>query len=197
VSIHSSWSANEIIRRVSDRRLDYGLIGVCATALPASGDGLTWRAISVDPVWVLLDERHPLAGRDEVALADLAGEQWVSAPGDGCFTECFAAACLRAGFTPRFPHEMDPGGVFDLVTAGRAVALCQGTVRSVPGAVAVPLRDQPLSWRHLLGWDPAATAAGRVGEVLRAAAAAYTEIVGRRPRYAAWQRTHPSFGLCL
>jgi len=195
VSIHSTWSENEVVRMVLDGRLDYALVGACATAVPAAATGLEWRVISVDPVWVLLDERHPMAGRDEVGLADLAAEQWITAPGDGCFNDCFTAACLRAGFAPLMPYEMDAGGVFDLVTGGRAVALCQGTVRSVPGAVAVPLRGSPLSWRHLLGWDPAGPAAGHAAEVTRLAADAYRDIVRRRPLYAAWQAAHPEFGV--
>lgn len=192
VSVHSTWSENEIVRMVQDGRLDYALVGACATGRPGSDDatGLSWRVICVDPVWVLLDEHHPLAARDEVGLGELAGEQWVSAPGDGCFNECFAAACARAGFAPRFPYEMDAGAVFDLVTSGRAVALCQATVRDVPGAVAVPLAGSPLSWRHLLGWDSHASAA----DVAALATASYLEIVARRPRYAAWLAGHPGFG---
>ncbi len=119
----------------------------------------------------------------------------MSAPGDGCFDECFAAACARAGFAPRFPFEMDAGAVFDLVTTGRAVALCQATVREVPGAVAVALRDSPLSWRHLIGWEPSAPSAALAPEVAALAAASYRDIVTRRPRYAAWLAQHPGFGV--
>ncbi|MBM2616660.1 LysR family transcriptional regulator [Actinoplanes sp. LDG1-06] len=192
VSVHATWSENEIVRLVQSGRLDYALIGACATGHP--GD-LDWRVVSVDPVWVLLDARHPLAGREEVTLSDLSAERWVSAPGDGCFNECFAAACARAGFTPHFPYEMDAGAVFDLVTSGRAVALCQATVRDVPGAVAVPLRDSPLSWRHLIGWDPSSPAAAHAPDVLARAAASYRDIVTRRPRYARWLAAHPAFGV--
>ncbi|MBL7258756.1 LysR family transcriptional regulator [Paractinoplanes lichenicola] len=196
VSVHATWSENEIVRLVQSGRLDYALVGACATGRPGSDEavGLEWRTVSVDPVWVLLDARHPLAGGLDVGLADLAGERWVSAPGDGCFNECFAAACARSGFTPLFPYEMDAGAVFDVVTSGRAVALCQATVRDVPGAVAVPLRDSPLSWRHLIGWDPSAPAAALAPDVIALAAASYRDIVTRRPRYAGWLAAHPAFG---
>ncbi|XVU29898.1 LysR family transcriptional regulator [Actinoplanes sp. CA-054009] len=193
VSVHSTWSENEIVRQVQDGRLDYALVGACATGQPGTDDlsGLSWRVLCVDPVWVLVDENHPAATRDEVSLGELSADQWVSAPGDGCFNECFAAACARAGFAPRFPYELDAGAVFDLVTSGRAVALCQATVRDVPGAVAVPLTDSPLSWRHMLGWDPRSRYAA---EVATFATASYLEIVDRRPRYATWLTKHPSFG---
>ncbi len=189
VSVHTTWSENEIGAMVADGRLDYALIGDCANAPP--GRGLSWRTIAVDAVWVLLHEGHPLAGRPEVELAELAGEQWVTAPGDGCFHECFAAACARAGFAPQTPYALDAGGVFDLVGSGAAVALAQGLVRALPGVAAVPLTGSPLRWRHLLGWGPA----GQADEVAAAATGAYRDIVRQRPRYAAWLAGHPEFGV--
>jgi DNA-binding transcriptional LysR family regulator len=128
--------------------------GSCDPSLPAGADGLEWQPVCVDPVWVLVGERHPLAARSEAALAEFAGERWASAPGDGCFTACFAAACARAGFTPRPPLEMDVGGCIDLVAAGSAVVLCQGTVRAMPGVLPVALTGSPLRWRHLLARRP-------------------------------------------
>ena len=118
VSIHSTWSENEVARMALDGRLDYVVLGACATPPSALPSGLTWQVVSVDAVWVLLNERHPLAGRDEVGLGELAAEQWITAPGDGCFTECFAAACAREGFAPRTPTEIDASSAFDLVAAG-------------------------------------------------------------------------------
>jgi DNA-binding transcriptional LysR family regulator len=195
VSVHTTWSENEIGQMVSEGRLDYALVGACANAEPAPGHGLTWTAISMDPVWVLLEEAHPLAGRAEVELAELATERWVTAPGDGCFNECFAAACARSGFAPRSPYVLDVGGALDMVAAGKAVALAQGAVRSMAGVVAVPLTGSPLRWRHLLGWDPESAAARRAGEVASLAAEAYLDVVGQRPKYAQWLAGNPRFGV--
>lgn len=130
-----------------------------------------------------------------IGLAQLAGERWITAPGDGCFHECFAAACAREGFAPHLPTEIDASSAFDLVAGGTAIALCQGTVRNVPGTVAVPLRGVPLRWRHLLGWDPERPAAAQAAEVLGYAVEAYIEIVGRRPRYSRWLAGHPELGV--
>ena len=195
VSIHSTWSQNEIAQMTVDGRLDYALVGVCATPAVGLPAGLTWQVVSVDAVWVLLNEHHPLADRDEVGLAELATEQWITAPGDGCFPGCFAAACAREGFAPRSPTEIDASSAFDLVAGGAAVVLCQGTVRSVPGAVAVPLRGVPLGWRHLLGWDPEGPAAARAAELFGYAVEAYLEIVAQRPRYSRWLTGHPELGV--
>lgn len=195
VSIQSTWSENEVAQLVQDGRLDYAVVGACSTSTPGQATGLAWQPISVDAVWVLLNERHPLAGRDEVGLDELAEEQWITAPGDGCFHECFAAACARAGFAPRTPTEIDASSAFDMVAGGTAVALCQGMVRSVPGAVAVPLLGVPLRWRHLLGWDPDGPAARQAAELYGYAVEAYLEVLGQRPRYARWLSGRPDLGV--
>ena len=101
VSTYGSWSAEELARMVLGGRLDFALCGTCGESVPSTEAGMAWRAVSVDPVFVMLPETHRLAARPEIALADLAGEQWAVARGDGCFGDCFGAACLRAGFTPR------------------------------------------------------------------------------------------------
>lgn len=195
VSVHSTWSENELAQMVADARLDYAVLGACSTPPAGPGGGLAWQAVAVDAVWVLLNDRHPLAGRDEVDLAELAEEAWITSPGDSCFHECFAAACARAGFAPRTPTEIDASSAFDLVAAGGAVVLAQGMVRQVPGAVAVPLRGVPLRWRHLLGWDPEAPAAERAAELYGYAVEAYLEVLRQRPRYARWLAAHPELGV--
>jgi len=194
VSTYATWSSDEIAELVLAGKLDFALIGACADSTPSSEYGLTWRPVCLDAVWVLVAEHHALAGRAEVDLAELAEEQWANAPGDGCFTDCFAAACARAGFTPRHIYEMDVGGCIDLVASGAAVVLCQGAFRPVPGVAVVPIAGTPLRWRHLLGWHPDSIAAGAAEEVLDLARAAYLEIIGQRPRYRAWLEGNPSFG---
>jgi DNA-binding transcriptional LysR family regulator len=194
VSTYTTWSQEELAEMVLADRLDFALIGVCGDAPPPAQHGLSWRTVCVDTVCVLMSDQHPLAGRDEVDLAELAGEQWADAPGDGCFNDCFAAACARAGFTPRHLFETDVSGCVDLLVAGQAVVLCQGTFRDLDGVAMVQIAGTPLRWRHLLGWHPAGDAAGVAEEVFASAVAAYGDTVGRRPRYAEWLRAHPQLG---
>jgi DNA-binding transcriptional LysR family regulator len=194
VSTYASWSAEELAEMVIAGRLDFALIGVCGDATPSTEHGLAWRVVCVDAVFLLLAERHPLAGRTEVDLAELADAKWVAAPGDGCFADCFAASCARAGFTPRTVYETDVRGGLDLIEAGLAVGLCQGTFRQVQGLVKVPISGTPLRWRHLLGWHPDSAAAAFAGRVLGHATAAYLDTVGRSLPYAEWLQRHPTFG---
>ncbi|HEX2773426.1 MAG TPA: LysR substrate-binding domain-containing protein, partial [Micromonosporaceae bacterium] len=194
VSTYASWYLSELAQLVLAGRLDYALTGVCGDAGPPVEHGLTWRAIAVDAVFVLLPQAHPLAARDEVPLAALADARWVAAPGDGCFADCFAAACARAGFAPRKIYETDVRGCMDLVEAGEGVALCQATFRPMTGLVTRPLAGAPLRWRLLLGWRPDAAADASAATVLGHAHAAYADAVARNPEYAAWLRRHPTFG---
>lgn len=198
VSTHSSWWATEMADMVLTSRLDFCLAGACGDTMPGTpADGLTWRVVSVDAVFLLLPEHHELAGRDEVSLAELADALWVSAPGDGCFADCFAAACAREGFTPRTLYEMDTGGCMDLVQEGHAVGLCQATFRRAHGLVTVPIAGAPLRWRHLLGWHPESPVAHFADTVLEYATAAYLDAISRNPRYLEWLKLNPQFGAQL
>jgi DNA-binding transcriptional LysR family regulator len=197
VSMYTTWSADEAAAMVHDGRLDYALIGACGDSAPSTRHRLAWRTVCVDAVCVLMSDQHPHAGRPEVDLAALATEQWANVPGDGCFNDCFAAACARAGFTPRRILETDVSACADLVVTGAAIVLGQGTSRHIPGIAMVPIAGTPLRWRHLLGWHPDSPAARAADDVLIHATAAYLETVERRPEYAGWLRGHPDFGARL
>jgi DNA-binding transcriptional LysR family regulator len=97
--------------------------------------GLAWTPLIDDPMWIVLPQAHPLAGRESVCLADLAGERWVH----GCLSMCdtvdhyaalagfevqtacrstdylFAQSLVRAGLgVSMIPHvalSADPGGL--------------------------------------------------------------------------------------
>jgi DNA-binding transcriptional LysR family regulator len=194
ITTYASWYADELAQMVLGGRLDFAVVGVCGDSGPPTDYGLAWRVLAVDAVFVLLPDAHDLAGNDEVDLAELGSSQWVAAPGDGCFGDCFAAACARAGFTPRKIYETDIRGCIDLVESGDAVALCQPTFRPVAGLVTRPLAGAPLRWRQLIGWHQDSAAAGIADRVLEYATEAYLDSVRRNAVYAKWLARNPSFG---
>ncbi|WP_375001047.1 LysR family transcriptional regulator [Aeromicrobium sp. CTD01-1L150] len=194
VSTTASWSADELVGQLVENRLDFALVGLCSGSPAPRETGLTWRTFSVDPVFVLLPQDHPLAGRQEVALHELADADWAATPGDGCFHECFAAACAREEFTPKSLYVADAASCIDLVESGTAVALCQAA-RMVPGLVTVPLSDVPLQWNHLVGWRSDSPAAEHAGEVLATVMQAHRDLVQRSPVYSTWLQSHHGFGL--
>ncbi|MBL7261778.1 LysR family transcriptional regulator [Paractinoplanes lichenicola] len=44
---------------------------------PGDRSGLTWTPLLDDPMWIVLPAAHPLAGRESLTIAELAGERWV------------------------------------------------------------------------------------------------------------------------
>ncbi|MFH8612026.1 LysR substrate-binding domain-containing protein [Streptomyces sp. NPDC018029] len=186
VTTHTSWSEREIASRTAAGRLDFALVGTCGASAPPQSDLLVWREVARDPVFVMLPTGHPLAGHQEIDLAQLADEAWTDVPGDGCFADCFSAACARAGFTPSRVYETDVASCVHLVQVGRAVGLCRATFPPTPGLVTRPLSGAPLYWRHLLGWHPAAPAHDTAAAVFALARAAHAEAAARSDSYTAW-----------
>ncbi|MEU7868076.1 LysR family transcriptional regulator [Dactylosporangium sp. NPDC049140] len=191
VTTHASWSSSELGDLVLAGKLDFVLVGACGDAPPATDTGLAWRVVAADPVFLLLPEGHELAGRDEVELSELAAAQWVAAPGDGCFSSCHAAACARAGFTPKVLFETEVRGAIDLIESGDAVGLCQATLRPMAGLVTVPIAGAPLHWRQMVGWLPDGPAANVAGQVWAYAIESYADAVRRNERYSNWLGRHP------
>ncbi|UGY94397.1 LysR family transcriptional regulator [Streptomyces gobiensis] len=194
VNTFTSWSVKEICDLVGAGRLDFALIGVCGESPPPAADQLSWQAVGRDPVFIMLSEEHPHAGEGELELGKLAEERWANAPGDGCFGDCFSAACARAGFTPLSVFETDTSSCIHLVQVGRAVGLCRATFPPTPGIVTLPLAGTPLSWRHLIGHHPGSPAAGAAPAAALHARQVHSEAARRNARYAEWLAANGQFG---
>lgn len=186
----TAWSADEAARRLASGALDLALVGACENeTLPTDGD-VVWTELFTDPVFVLLTEEHRLAGRDEIPLGELAGEYWLSAPGEGCFERCFVAACVRSGFTPREVSETERAAAIEQVRGGHAVGLVQPLLLDAPGVRPVALEGRPLAWTQYVGWRRDAVDRFDGDLVRRAALAAHEEAVDRTPAYARYLAGH-------
>ncbi|GAB1641164.1 LysR family transcriptional regulator [Krasilnikovia sp. MM14-A1259] len=192
ISTHASYYVDELANMVVAGKLDYAQVGVCGDAMPSADYGLLWQTIAVDAVCILLPEDHPQARGEDIDLAELAEEQWAAGTGDGCMAECFAAACARAGFTPRRVLETDVRGVVDMVEMGLAIGICQPTFRPPAGLTHRPLAGAPLRWRQVLGWHPESPAAHVAPWLIGMAREAYKEAVARNPRYLKWLAAYPA-----
>jgi DNA-binding transcriptional LysR family regulator len=189
----ASFRALELLDQVRNERIDCAAIGCCGEhGLPTDPD-LDVHTVAVDPVCVMLPERHPAAERSEVRLADLAEMHWAWLPGDGCLFECFVAACMRDGFTPRTGYESDAATCVEMARTGRAAALCMPTRRAA-GTVVRPLVRAPLRWVHALVLRDEPASATLVAALMPAAVDAYCEVVEETPEYRSWLAEHPSFG---
>lgn len=154
------------------------------TALPDAA-ALQQRRLLVDDLYVVLPERHRLARRDAVSVADLESEPLILPRRDtpaGRFRSLVEHLCAQAGFAPRVAYELDDlPAAQAFVAAGVAVVPMHGlTLATMPaGVLARPLAERPAGSRTIeaLAAKTAATpAVDDLLERLRAAAAAYAVI---------------------
>jgi DNA-binding transcriptional LysR family regulator len=194
ISTVASYWVDELATMVRDGKLDFAQVGVCGDAMPPAEYGLVWQTIAVDGVCVLMPEDSPYAKGDEIDLSLLADEQWAAGTGDGCFGDCMAAACARAGFSQKRVFDTDIRGVVDMVESGLALGLCQPTFRAPAGLTHRPIAGAPVRWRQVLGWHPDSPAARFAPWLLGMAFDAYQEVAARNPLYLQWMRQHPHLG---
>jgi DNA-binding transcriptional LysR family regulator len=99
---------------------------------PREWDDLDAELLLVDPLYVALAARHPLADRTAIRLRELAGDPWIQAVQAGT-TGITYQACLAAGFEPRIAARSDHAPITQgLVALGIGVALISSL--SIPQA---------------------------------------------------------------
>jgi DNA-binding transcriptional LysR family regulator len=82
--------------------------------------GLERHDVLREPFLVAVHAGHPLAGRKQIELAELADDPWSAASTDGLI----ARACGQAGFVPRIVAiARDPIAIREFVARGTAVTL--------------------------------------------------------------------------
>ncbi|WP_432925402.1 LysR family transcriptional regulator [Microbispora sp. CA-135349] len=127
------------------------------TRPPLVGD-LATATLVAEPVCAVLPAGHPLAGRAELSLADLAGEPWVLTPRGSWppwhrkYDEDFRAA----GFEPRVVQRADGvPSLLGLVAAGVGVTRLARSSHSLrrSGVVFVPLSGDRAE--TVMAWHPA------------------------------------------
>jgi LysR family transcriptional regulator, transcription activator of glutamate synthase operon len=125
------------------------------------------RQLVSEELVALLAPDHPLAGRRQVRMAELAAEPFISFRAGARLRELLFAAGREAGFEPRVALESNESQrVRRLVSRGLGVAILPRSDAIGPGAeVAVAAlvepslrRDITLAWREGRRHPPAATA---------------------------------------
>ncbi len=121
---------------------------VTADAEPGRADNIEVVHLLDDPLLAVLPGDHPLTGRDELRLEDLAADTWIDPPAGSESRRLLLQVCGRAGFIPRVAFESDEyTTVASLVAAGAGVALIpQMALGSPPPGVQVrALAGPPLA----------------------------------------------------
>ncbi|MFJ9818475.1 LysR substrate-binding domain-containing protein [Streptomyces sp. NPDC101151] len=145
--------AGEALGQIAGDTLDMGFV-----SLPVRR-GITARVVRVEPLLVALPDSHPLAGRTEIALTELAREPFVTFPASrgSAVREATVQACHEAGFAPRIVQEApDAYTLLALVGAGVGVGIVVESAdtirldhvcfRRLAGA-DVPVLPIALAWR--------------------------------------------------
>ncbi len=146
----------EIFESLQEARLDIGLL----RPFPETA-GVGSRVLRSEGLVLAAGVDHRLAGREEVALDELAGEPFVGYSRTRSATaETVRSACAAAGFEPDVRVEVaETATLVSFVAAGRGIALVPDSVESVriPGVVYVPVTRSP-TIDLVVGWRQAAPA---------------------------------------
>jgi DNA-binding transcriptional LysR family regulator len=169
VTIAEETDARDALR---DGRVDIAL--VVDEALPDDGETDAYVRVPLleDPFRLVLNRRHPLAARRTIALAEMAGDLWVTASSWSTLCEKQTRdACLAAGFEPKPAVEADDYTAAQAyVAAGMGVALVPAMALGAvhDGVVVRRIRgDEPV--RHVVALTrPALARDGAVPGMLSA-----------------------------
>lgn len=127
----------QLVAGILDGRYDLGF------TRPPLIAGLAARTIATERICAVLPEGHPLAGRAELTLSDLAHERWVMTPRSSWepWHRYFDGRFHAAGFTPDVVAQ-DPSvqGLLGLVAAGVGVTQLGWSAHNLrrSGVVFVP-----------------------------------------------------------
>ncbi|GAA3597929.1 LysR family transcriptional regulator [Kineosporia mesophila] len=169
-----------------DERADLHL--VVAQSTFTAGTGFAVHHLLDDPYVVVLHRDHPLAAREEIELAELAGERWI----DNDFTQGWCRqnlidACAAAGISPPFHVEAhDYRAAIAFVAAGIGVTVMPelGALSPPDDVVVVPVvRPRPVRSIHAIVRDAAAaTRPGALAlDLLRTASRTHRDVPVLRP----------------
>jgi DNA-binding transcriptional LysR family regulator len=125
-------------------RLDLALVGLAKPDLV----GLAAREIGAVPFVVLLPSSHPLAGRSEIRLEELAGERFVDMLSGFGNRRTVDRVFDNAGIQRRVQVEVpDVTAVPDYVRAGLGVAVVPNLEGAeLPGVTRLPIAGKDLRW---------------------------------------------------
>ncbi|GLU49192.1 LysR family transcriptional regulator [Nocardiopsis ansamitocini] len=157
-------------------------------------DGLQKLHLLDDPAEVALPAGHSLAGREWLAVTDLAQEKWVGAPpGDIC--HAWLSHTLRhGGVEPKIAHfSSEYPTQLALVATGLGVAVLPRLGRDLlpPGVVTVPVK--PRLVRHVyVVWRTEAGRRPAVQATVAALRAAVDTVEGSRPEFTPARSFQPS-----
>ena len=130
LELHGELLSPALLEGLTDGTYDLVVIRPDSVVRP----GVDVRGLRTERLVAVLPDRHPLAGRRRIDLAQLAGDPFVMHPSGhrSSIHEHVVAACAAAGFRPRTAMEVgETATLVVFVAAGLGVALVPEPVRSL------------------------------------------------------------------
>ncbi|MFI6638562.1 LysR family transcriptional regulator [Streptomyces sp. NPDC050504] len=194
ITVDLEHSVTALTRMLGAGRYDaivYGEVNDHEVPLPEGAMART--LVLKEPFAIRMSAQHPLAGRERIDLADLAGEAWMTlVEDDDGGPEALHDACARAGFAPSLRYRIaDRKMHYNLIAAGRAIALSQPTAPKAEGTVVRPIAGDPITGRIRLAWHRSSVSAGQAELLYEAAARAYLANVANNAFHREWWDAHP------
>jgi DNA-binding transcriptional LysR family regulator len=177
----------QIAPRLRAGELDLALLFEFGGEDAGLGEDVARVELLADPLYLALPREHPLAGREQIRLADLAADAWVQTSRASPCARHVVRSCHLAGFEPNVSFESDDyQTVQGLVAAGVGVALIPELALSVVRADIVIRSLSPAPpLRSVIAASPASArlvpAAPAMLAVLERVAADYEAQRGARP----------------
>jgi DNA-binding transcriptional LysR family regulator len=145
----------EMLTQQMELALEEHKLDVAVLRPPVRSADLELKFLEQDELVAALPADLPLAARERLAVADLAGERFVAYPGFSVVNTVFHEACRQAGFRPNVVQEaQETSTLLSFVAAGLGIALVPAARRmfGLEGIVFRPLEDAPVvglavAWR--------------------------------------------------
>jgi DNA-binding transcriptional LysR family regulator len=147
-------NSDRLLEDVQSGRLDLAFVGIIG-APPA---GIEVQDVIDDRLFAGVHPRDPLAGRDSLALAELAGLPLVSLPRGTGLRSALDEACGRAGLAPRIAFEASNLMMVGALAARElGVAILPESVATAHGSELHPIAvtDPEIRSRLALAWRTA------------------------------------------
>ena len=140
------------LEQLKTGKLDFGFL-----TGPIHHPGLASVTVQNDPFVAVLHDSHPLAGRNGVDLAELAGEAFVLGNPSGWqhFNDHLFRICHHAGFAPEIAqHAFNSEGIFGLIACEMGITIHTTCAENIlrKGLVLQPIKDLDATLPTIAVW---------------------------------------------
>lgn len=125
-------------------RLHQGTLDLALLALPVEGDELISTELMQEPIFAVLPEKHPFAGKRAITLDDLRDDPFLLLKEGHCFRENALQACRQSKVNPNVVFESGQfATILAMVSAGMGVSVIpKMAVVETKGCRFVPVADK-------------------------------------------------------